>query len=149
MQLELEEAMYALPSAPSRIVSRARLRVLLSILAGAALSGCASGGIGVDLDPQESEPSGALMVQNRSWKPMTVYVSKSGELRRLGDVEASSGRVFTLDQLPFTVDGRDGYLVARPLAGEPIRSEAFAFSQGRTTVWTIEKASTMTRLVVR
>lgn len=139
--------MVSISGACSGIVHRKRRRVLLPILAGALLTACASGGTSSRIEG--SEPSGTLMVQNRSWKPMTVFVSKNGEVRRLGDVEASSGRVFALDQIPFPVDGRDGYLLARPMAGAPVRSQAFAFSPGRTTVWTIENASTMTRLVVR
>jgi hypothetical protein len=138
--------MYVMSRARSGIVSRC-LRVLLPILIGTMLGACASGGGGAHTE--ESDRPSALMVQNRSWMPVTVYVSKSGVMRRIGAVEATSGRVFVLDELPFTPDGRDQYLVARPLSGDAVRSEAFAFSPGRTTIWTIEKAGSMSRVVVR
>jgi hypothetical protein len=146
--------MHALSGTWSAIVCRERLRVLLPLFAGALLTACVSGGVGSRAEGSElsndgSELSDALVVQNRNWKPVTIFMSKNGELRRLGDVEASSGRIFSLAQLPFMADGRDHYLVARPLTGESVRSEAFAFPMGRTTIWTIEKTSAMSRLAVR
>jgi hypothetical protein len=129
------------------IVCRERLRVLLPILVGVLLTACASGG--VVPRGEESELAGSLMVQNRSWKPVTVYIAKGGQLWRLGTVDASRGRSFSPDQLSFAADGRDAYLVARPPAGDPFRSEAFTFSLGRATTWTIENAGAMSRLAVR
>jgi hypothetical protein len=149
--------MHAVSGTRSVIVCRERLRVLLPILVGVLLTACVSGGVGSRAEGSElsageddgGEISAALVVQNRSWKPVTVFVSKNGELRRLGNVDASRQRTFSLNQLPFAVDGRDHYLVARPLAGESFRSEAFAFSLERTTVWTIENKTAMSRLAVR
>jgi hypothetical protein len=117
------------------------------MFAGALLAACASGG--ASSRTEESRLSGTLLVDNRGWKPVTVYISRRGELRRLGNVDAVSGRSFGLDQLAFAVDGRDEYLVARPLAGEPMRSEPFTFAPGRTTVWTIESVAAKSRLETR
>jgi hypothetical protein len=124
-----------------------RRRALLPLLVGAVLIACASGGVGATT--AGSERSGALVVQNNSWKPVTLFLSRNGEFRRLGEVEAAGARVFSVDQLPFAVEGRDVYLVGRPVAGETFRSEPFAFSLARTTVWTIENKTAMSRLAVR
>jgi hypothetical protein len=133
--------MHAVSGFRAVIVCRERLRVLLPILVGALLTACVSGGIGSRAEG--SELSGAEEDGSE------LFVSTNGELRRLGNIDPSRERTFSLAQLPFAVDGRDHYLVARPLAGESLRSEAFAFSLERTTVWTIENKTAMSRLAVR
>jgi hypothetical protein len=139
--------MNAMSGAWSRIVCRDRRRMLLPIFAWALLTACASSGAGYH-DEALERPS-TLTVENHSWAPVTVYIARDGVPWRLGDVEASSGRSFSLSSFGFTTDGRDVYLVARPLAGSSFRSEEFAFMQGRTTVWTIENASSLSTVVMR
>jgi hypothetical protein len=141
--------MYAMSICRSTIACRARLRVLMPILAGALLTACASGGGGAGYRAGTPELSSNLVVKNNSWDPVTVYVATSGQPLRVGSVDATSTRSFSLDSFRSAMEGRDAYLVARPLAGRPFRSEGFAFWPGHTTIWTIENRSALSQLVVR
>jgi hypothetical protein len=111
------------------------------------LTACASVG-GGSHDQAPEEPS-ALFVENRSWSPVTVYLSASGQAMRVGSVDSFSHQSFSLEKYPTALNGGDLFLVARPLAGRPFRSESFVYSPGRTTVWTIENQSSLSQLVVR
>jgi hypothetical protein len=146
MHLEKEDEMYA----PSRLVRRAPLGALLTIIAWTLFTGCASGGASyVDQAAQAPEPSTALFVENNSWSRVTVYLAISGQSTRIGDVESMSRRTFSLEKVSTAQNASDLYFIARPLAGQPFRSQSFMYSPGRKTVWTIENQSSLSQLVVR
>jgi hypothetical protein len=138
--------MFAMSRARSGVVGRERLRVMLPIITFALFTACASGGATYsDEEPVRSN----LVVENNSWGPVTVYISSSGQPWRLGAVDGSSKRTFSLDKFRSAVDAGAVYLVARPLAGNPFRSETFTFSLGGSATWTIEAAPEMSHVVLR
>jgi hypothetical protein len=139
--------MYVKSGARLGIVCRERLRVLLPILVGVWLSACAT--VGGGPSSEASDDSGALVIENNSWSAVTVYLLASGQPWRLGSVESASARSFALDQHRYALSGRDVYLIARPLAGQPFHSDAFVIPMGRTTVWRIENATAMSTLLMR
>jgi hypothetical protein len=122
--------------------------VLLPIIACTLLAACASGGNGYHAEEARERPSG-LVVENHMWAPVTVYILRSGQPSRLGNIDGLGQRSFSLDKLRFAVDGSDVYLVARPLAGQPFRSEPFTFFRGGTAIWTIENSSQLSHVVLR
>jgi hypothetical protein len=135
--------MYAM----SRTMCRERLRLLLPLIAGALFTACASGGAGNGAEAPT--PSISLVVENHSWGPVTVYLSASGLRLRIGVVDGMSTRGFPLDRFRSAMEGHDVYLIARPLAGQPFRSQDFLYSPGRTTIWTVENQSALSQVVVR
>jgi hypothetical protein len=80
---------------------------------------------------------------------MTVYVAGGGGFRRLGDVEGLSERFFSPSKVGALTSDMNAFLVARPLAGRPFRSEPLVFAPGRTLVWTIQNQPALSYLSVR
>lgn len=139
------------------VTQRARLRatlgrhmVVAAFALGSMITGaCASGGgVGYRAAAAAGESS-AIVIENNSWDRVTVYVSRSGQLWRLGDVAALGKSKFSAKTIGFVADGRSTYLVAHPLAGQSYRSEAFMFPSGGVAVWTIENQSGLSHVSIR
>ena len=142
--------MFAMSGTRSGSVRRGGLRALLPIFAGALLSACASGGaIGAAQRVEAPEQSTNLVIDNRYQVTVTVYLASNGRPWRLGDVDGTSERTFSLDRSRITLDGSEAFLVARPQTGHPVRSDAFRLSQGRTMVWKIEQVRALSQVAMR
>lgn len=137
--------------------SGARLRArfgrqfcVMALAASTSLVGaCASSGsVGQRAAEANGGPTG-LVVENNSWNRVTVYLSRSGQLWRIGDVNALDKAAFPMKSLGMLTDGRNTYLVAHPIAGQSFRSETFLFPNGSTAVWTIENQPGLSHVVVR
>jgi hypothetical protein len=94
------------------------------------------------------EPAG-LVIRNNNWNPMTIYLVQGGARLRVGQVEGFSQEVFPAARLGMLTGGTDTFLVARPLAGRPFRSDNLVFTPGRMLVWTIENQPAHSYLSVR
>jgi hypothetical protein len=116
----------------------------------AAMSACASGGnVGARAAAMGDMGLGAVVVQNNSWDRMTIYISRNGQLWRLGDVEALARGDFPMSDAGFFSEGHNTYLVARPLAGRSFQSETFLFPSGGVATWTIENQTGLSHVSVR
>ncbi len=71
--------------------TRLILTILVAVFATAACSARGQGG-----EDEPMEPATTLTVDNRSWSEMTVYVLRSGQRIRLGQVSASSTETFVI-----------------------------------------------------
>ena len=131
---------------------RAAIHTRLSIVALAAamatLGGCATSGGMATRRASNVEPSG-LIVQNNSWNQVTVYLLQGGARLRVGEVAGFSTQVFPGSRLGMMTGGTGTFLVARPLAGTPFRSENLMFTPGRMLVWTIENQPAHSYLSLR
>ena len=137
-------------------LSSARLRArvcrhiyLVALSAGTVMLGaCASSGA-VGRAAAASEGSAGLVVENNSWNRVTVYISRGGQLWRLGEVNALEKLRVSPNRIGFVADGRSTFLVAYPLAGDSFRSEPFSFPMGGMAVWTIENQSGLSHVSLR
>ena len=131
---------------------RAAINTRLSIVALAAtmatLGACATLGGMAPRRASNSQPSG-LIVQNNGWNQVTVYLIQGGARLRVGEVAGFSTQVFPGNRLGMMTGGSSTFLVARPLAGTPFRSENLVFTAGRTLVWTIENQPAHSYLSLR
>lgn len=134
----------------ARCATLGRRVASVMLVAGALGAGaCATGG-GVGYRAAAADgASSAILIENNSWDPVTVYVSRSGQLWRLGDVPALGKIRFSAQRIGFVADGGTTYLVARPLAGRTYRSEPFMFPRGGVAVWTIENQTGLSHISVR
>jgi hypothetical protein len=123
-------------------------RWLVLVVGAWTLCACAtSGNVGSRMNA-EAWGGGAIVVENNSWDRVTVYLSREGNPRRIGEVNALSNGTFPVRNIAILPDGRDAMLVARPLAGTPFRSDKFSFNGG-TVVWTIENQTSLSHLSLR
>jgi hypothetical protein len=124
-----------------------RLR-LVALVGGIAMLGCATSGSMSERGAPNLEPSG-LIVRNNNWNSMTVYLVQGGARVRVGEVNGFSQEVFPTSRLGMLTGGTGTFLVARPFAGRPFRSETLVFTPGRMLVWTIENQPAHSYLSVR
>jgi hypothetical protein len=122
---------------------------LVTMSAGTMMLGaCASSGA-VGHAAAASEGAAGLVVENNSWNRVTVYISRGGQLWRLGEVNALEKLQVPPTRIGFVTDGRSTFLVAYPLAGDAFRSEPFSFPMGGMAVWTIENQSGLSHVSLR
>jgi hypothetical protein len=123
-----------------------RRLVVLPVMMLALLGACASGGVGTraeqgvaDDGAEQSEAPTHIVVNNRSWDQVTVYVSQGTAEWRLGEVAPMTQRTLPLRHLGASLLGRSAQFVGRRLAGASLRSESFDVSPGMgVPTWTIE-----------
>ena len=123
----------------------ARFRSITCALAAAALGACAPAG------RPESGPSpvvSRVLVHNYGWDNVTLYLAQRGTLWRIGDVSGLSDVNLPIPRRVLA-DLDEVYLVARPIAGRPFRSEPFMFPRGTTAIWTIENPPAMSHVALR
>lgn len=122
----------------------ARILRVVGLLAAAALSACASAARSENaLSPVTTR----LLVRNFSPEHVTLYLAGRGSKWRLGEI-AGSGDVTLPVPRWALADIGEVYLVARPLAGRPFRSESFFLPRGGTAIWTIESHPAMSHVVL-
>jgi hypothetical protein len=138
-------------------VGRDRRFIVLPVMLVALLGACASSGIETHAEPgvaqDSAEESGApthVIVNNRSWDQVTVYITESGTAWRLGEVAAMTERTLPLRQVGASLLGRSAQLVARRVSGAPVRSESFDVSPRMgIPAWTIENHGAFSSLLIR
>jgi hypothetical protein len=69
------------------------LRAMALLCALSALDACARN---TAAPPRPLEPPTTVLVENRSWSQQTVYVLRSSQRTRLGQVSAASSRTFVI-----------------------------------------------------
>jgi hypothetical protein len=125
---------------------RERFFVVLPIMVCVLLGACASGGMGTyaessvaDGADESSEAPSQVVVDNRSWDRVTVYVTESTVVWRLGEVEPMTRRTLPLKKVGRSLLGRTAQFIGRRLAGGAFRSESFGVNAGSgIPTWTIE-----------
>ena len=118
-----------------------------ALAAGCATAGGAAGG---QWSSSSSEGASGLLIENHSWDLITVYISRGGQLLRVGEVAALSDIRFPARLLGAAVGDGRAFLIARVTAGGAFRSEPFLVpSGGGTVVWTIENQLGLSHVVVR
>jgi hypothetical protein len=141
----MEEKMVGPKTLPPRRRSLGYLRMVASILAFASLAACATPGRSA-LAP--SPAAAQVVVHNYNWDRLTVYLTRRGSSWRLGAIDAFGEAKFVVPHAALAV-AEEVYLVARPIAGRPFRSEAFVFSVGGTADWTIQNQVALSSVMVR
>jgi hypothetical protein len=139
-----------------RLASVRRFAVL-SLMVVMPLGACASAGTGSHMDRHVTEGSSAwsgaptsVVVMNRSWDRVTVYVAQGTIEWRLGDVEPMSERTLALNNVGVSLLGRSANFVGRRLAGGTFRSEAFnVMANGGVPHWTIENYAAYSYVMMR
>lgn len=114
-----------------------------------SLTGCASRGSVGQRAAAANRPTASLLIQNNSWDRVTVYISRGGQLWRLGDVSSMAQLRVPAESAGLYADGRTTYLVAHPLAGQAFRSEPFTFPIDGEAVWTIENQASLSHVSIR
>jgi hypothetical protein len=139
-----------LPTLGARLRAEVSNRVFIVALVGgmAMLPACASSDALSDRGSSQPGISG-LIIRNNNWNDMTVYLVQGGARLRVGEVSGFSQEVFPAARLGMLTGGTGAFLVARPLAGRPFRSENLTFTPGRTLVWTIENQPSHSYLSLR
>jgi hypothetical protein len=108
------------------------------------LGACASGGARADQSVvddavEQGEAPTHVVVNNRSWDQVTVYISQGTATWRLGEVSAMTQRTLPLKHVGKWLLGRTAQFVGRRLAGASLRSESFDVNPGMgVPTWTIE-----------
>lgn len=137
-------------------VSHARLAMLPAILL-MPLGACASGGVGSPAEPRAAEvaPSRSdaptrIVVDNRSWDQVTVFIVVGSAQLRLGDVEPMTRRSLALKGAQSVLGHGSAYFVGRRLAGSVFRSESFDVNpEGGTPSWTIDSHAPFSYVLIR
>jgi hypothetical protein len=127
-------------------VRRDRRLVVLRVVMLGLLGACASGGAGIraersvaDDAAERTDAPTHVVVNNRSWDQVTVYVSQGTAEWRLGEVAPMTQRTLPLKQVGASLLGRSAQFVGRRLAGASLHSESFDVSPGMgVPTWTIE-----------
>jgi hypothetical protein len=136
--------------APELFTPRSRVRrsarLVTGVLGAAALAACAP----VTRAGETPRPAaGAVVVRNYKADYVTIYIARRGGMTwRLGELSGFGDRMFSLPASALA-DVDEVYLVARPLAGQPFRSESFVIPSGATAVWTIEGQTSLSHVAVR
>lgn len=123
-----------------------RNRIIILVACLLLLSGCAALGPAAE---RYSRERNTLIVQNRGWDNVTVYVVRGEAAIRIGDVQALSSRVFPL---PSSVTGSGMPIQLRGLRrlqDEVFTSPAFDVQPGEEVRWTIESHATLSHVFVR
>lgn len=129
------------------MVSRLRRTPLItSALFALVAAGCAA--LGPPGDPYAIERN-ALVVQNRGWEDVTVFVVRGEAAIRIGVVQGLSSRVFVL---PSAVTGSGLTLQLRGqrrITDQAFTSHAFSMQPGEMASWTIEPLPSLSHVIVR
>jgi hypothetical protein len=129
------------------MVSRCRHTPLLAIgMAAVLAAGCAA--LGPPVDPYAIERN-ALVVQNRGWEDVTVFVMRGEAAIRIGIVQGLSSRVFVL---PSSVTGSGLTMQLRGqrrITDQAFTSHVFDMEPGEMASWTIEPVPSLSHVVVR
>jgi hypothetical protein len=132
-----------------RRATRSSLHTFTLFAALALLGACASS----QLEPDELgvEPSvTTLRIENNSWDRITVYaVTGAGQRISLGPVDANDSKTFSSRVFRSLARGSGTYLIARPLAGNPFRSDTFTLPVSGQVVWTVHNQRSLSSLVIR
>ena len=134
-----------------------RRLVSVPVLLLALLGACASSGGATRAtqavaeeaaDPNDTPTS--VVVDNRSWDQVTVYLTQGTAVWRLGDVAAMTQRTLPLRHVGIALVGRNVQFIARRLAGPSFRSESFGMSAGMgIPTWTIANQSAFSYVLFR
>jgi hypothetical protein len=138
-------------------VSRDRRLVVLPVMMVVLLSACASGGAGggtgpavTSADAEPIEVPTHVVVNNRSWDQVTVFLTFGTVEWRLGEVEPMTERTLPLKHMSRAVVGRTVQLMGRRLAGGSLRSEGFDVNPGGgVPTWTIENNGAFSFVLLR
>jgi hypothetical protein len=125
---------------------RRRTKLITSALLVQLLAGCAA--LGPPIDPYAIERN-ALVVQNRGWEDVTVFVVRGDAAIRIGVVQGLSSRVFVL---PSAVTGSGLTLQLRGqrrITDQAFTSHIFNMQPGERASWTIEPLPSLSHVVVR
>ena len=132
-----------------RRATRSSLHSFTLIAVLALFGACTSS----QLEPGELgvEPSvTTLRIENNSWDRITVYaVTGGGQRISLGHVDANDSKTFSSKAIRSLSPGSGTYLIARPLAGDPFRSDTFTLPMSGQVVWTVHNQRSLSRLVIR
>lgn len=141
----------------SGCVCRARLLVVLPVMALVLLGGCASAGIGTHeerrvadegFDPGDAPTQ--VVVNNRSWERVAVYITQNTEAWHLGEVEPMTRRTLPLKNAGEHLLGHTASFVGRPVAGTALHSESFSVNPGGgIPTWTIESSAALSSVSFR
>ena len=133
-----------------RLVS---LPVLLLALLGACVSsggGARTGQVVADEAADPNDTPASVVVDNRSWDQVTVYLTQGTAVWRLGDVAAMTQRTLPLRHVGGALVGRNVQFIARRLSGPSFRSESFSMSAGMgIPMWTIANQSAFSYVLFR
>jgi hypothetical protein len=125
----------------TRIAAR---RTLRAVLLASLLSGCAPD------DEREPPASRSIVadviiaVDNRSWRPMSIYVEAGQTEHSLGAVPGRSSRSFSLPSgagdstTDLQLEARERH------AGARVRSRVFRVSSGQRISWTLQRSGSGT-----
>ena len=128
------------------MVPRRSIPIATLIASALLLSSCAALGPAAE---RHSRERNTLLVQNRGWDDVTVYVVRGETDIRVGVVQALSSRMFPLPSsvagpgTPIRLRGR------KRLQDEVFTSHAFNMSPGEVARWTIEALPTLSSLFIR
>jgi hypothetical protein len=121
------------------------------------LGACASTGGGIHeerrvaddaFDPADAPTQ--VVVNNRSWERVAVYITQNTEVWHLGEVEPMTRRTLPLKNAGEYLLGRTASFVGRPVAGTALHSEAFSVTPGGgIPTWTIEQAAGLSSVSFR
>jgi len=113
------------------------------------LSGCASMGSTVEGDAESGDSGVGLLVQNRHWRDVVVFVTRGGARNRLGMVTSNSSRDFRLRQ-DFVAGGYTVTLRVEVVGSdESLRSGPVTVSRGSMVIWRLRPVLTQSDVSVR
>jgi hypothetical protein len=132
-----------------RRARRSSLHTITLIAALALSSACASS----QLEPGELGVAPSITtvrIENNSWDRITVYaMTAAGQRISLGHVDANSSQTFASKSLRSLSPGSGTYFIARPLAGDPFRSDTFMLPMNGQVVWTVHNQRALSKVVIR
>jgi hypothetical protein len=125
---------------------RRRIPLLTTALCSLLAAGCAA--LGPPIDPYAIERN-ALVVQNRGWEDVTIFVVRGDAAIRIGVVQGLSSRVFVL---PSAITGSGLTLQLRGerrITDQAFTSHVFNVQPGEMASWTIEALPSLSHVIVR